>query len=81
MLQYVTINRRVIHQFCLLLRTALGKMLLVGIGLLYFAKRNETKPLRNETKRNRCETKRNETAAKRNETAAKRNQISNAVLH
>ena len=26
-------------------------------GLLYFAKRNQTKPLRNETKRNRCETK------------------------
>ena len=37
-------------------------------GLLYFAKRNETKPLRNETKWNRCETKRNETKPLRNET-------------
>ena len=41
-------------------------------GLLYFAKRNQTKPLRNETKRNHCETKPNET---------KRNEFSNAVLH
>ena len=56
------------------------------VGLLYFAKRNQTKPLRNETKRNqtkplRNETKRNRCETKPNETAAKRNQISNAVLH
>ena len=44
-------------------------------GLLYFAKRNQTKPLRNETvaKRNqtkplRNETKRNQTKPLRNET-------------